>query len=50
MALARLKGLEPVFGIDPDAPVTSLVNIAEKVPAKMPVGTPGARRRKSKEV
>jgi hypothetical protein len=28
-ALARLKALEPVFGIDPDAPVTSPVNIAE---------------------
>ena len=48
-ALARLKALAPIFGVDPNAPMTSPAIIAETRDAEVPVGTPTARRKKSGE-
>jgi hypothetical protein len=44
-ALARLKALAPVFGVDPDAPPTSPGAGAETMPAEMTHATPNARRK-----
>ena len=44
-ALARLRALAPVFGVDPDAPVTSPMIIAETVTEEIPPAAATARRK-----